>query len=103
MTSLEGLQRWFEQQCDGNWEHEHTLRIETLDNPGWAVFLDLRGTALEKTEFVDLNVQRTDNNWIVCRTRSGRFEGFGGPANLGEIVSTFLNWAKIQNLGDDVR
>ena len=27
------LQSWYQSQCDGDWEHEFGIRIETLDNP----------------------------------------------------------------------
>ena len=34
---LSYLTAWFARQCDGDWEHDLGIRIETLDNPGWAV------------------------------------------------------------------
>ncbi|BFV59917.1 hypothetical protein KCMC57_up50210 [Kitasatospora sp. CMC57] len=41
------LTAWYTAQCDGDWEHEYGIRIETLDNPGWSVEVDLEGTGLD--------------------------------------------------------
>lgn len=32
---------WVKQQLDGDWENEHGVRIEILDNPGWLLSVDL--------------------------------------------------------------
>jgi len=31
---LQFLQEWYLEQCNGDWEHEFGIKIETLDNPG---------------------------------------------------------------------
>src|SRR5664280_3839686 len=51
MNELQQLQGWYESQCDGDWEHTYGLRIETLDNPGWSLTVDLEDTDLEAKEF----------------------------------------------------
>lgn len=40
------LQDWYIQNCDGDWEHCYGIKIETLDNPGWCIDIDLIGTNL---------------------------------------------------------
>jgi hypothetical protein len=47
MTDLCWLQKWCEQQCNGLWEHSSEVKISTLDNPGWAVEIALKGTLFE--------------------------------------------------------
>ncbi|WP_203237204.1 Imm53 family immunity protein [Streptomyces gilvosporeus] len=37
LDPLSSLTAWYTSQCDGGWEHEYGIRIETLDNPGWSV------------------------------------------------------------------
>jgi hypothetical protein len=49
---LVALQRWYADQCNGDWEHKDGVEINTPDNPGWRVVIDLRDTALESTPFV---------------------------------------------------
>ncbi len=43
---LAELQRWYLAQCNDDWEHSYGVTIETLDNPGWSVHIDLADTAL---------------------------------------------------------
>ena len=31
------LLNWFQDHCDGDWEHSSGIHLETLDNPGWAL------------------------------------------------------------------
>src|SRR3954469_18783567 len=44
---LDQLQRWYAQHCNGEWEHSYGISIQTLDNPGWRVKIDLHQTDLE--------------------------------------------------------
>ena len=90
---LEEIQRWYESQCDGDWEHEFGVRIETLDNPGWTVEIDLAETSLEGREFPPIKDMAPDRDWLVCRVSEGKFRGSGGPLMLGRILRAFLLWA----------
>jgi Immunity protein 53 len=88
------LERWYAQCCDGSWEHQYGIRIESLDNPGWRLEVDLNGTPLYLCSYDELTVERSGTDWIRCRVRDGRFEGFGGLLNLQEILRAFLQWAE---------
>ena len=87
------LQRWYAAQCDDNWEHQYGVKIDTLDNPGWSLEVDLTGTNLMNREFVEVDLERSELDWVRCRLQGAKFEGFGGPENLCEILGTFLSWA----------
>lgn len=93
MTELERLQLWYESHCDGTWEHDHGLVIDTLDNPGWHVRIDLAGTALHNRPFVPVDRGTDDHDWIRCTVDAATFSGFGGPKNLTGILAIFLDWA----------
>ena len=43
MNSLQWLQQWYYAHCDDTWEHQHGITIQSLDNPGWLVKVDLAG------------------------------------------------------------
>jgi len=47
MKALSLLEKWYSAQCDGDWEHQYGVSIGTLDNPGWTLEIDLRGTDSE--------------------------------------------------------
>ncbi len=93
MNTLEKLQQWYQSQCDGDWEHGFGVKIETLDNPGWAVVIDLTDTKFFDRPFSEIQRLEDETNWIHCRIRDSNFEGFGGSLNLDEILQIFLSWA----------
>lgn len=88
------LQYWFKQHCDGDWEHQNGIIIDTLDNPGWRVLIYLDETELSSKKFDSLKTDRSDTDWFHCSVSDGKFCGYGGVENLPEILSTFLNWTK---------
>jgi hypothetical protein len=88
------LQKWYENQCDGDWEHQYGIEIGTLDNPGWSVSIDLTDTDLEEKEFQKISNTESERDWILCRIEEGKFEGDGGPQMLEEIIKVFLDWMK---------
>lgn len=99
MNSLLRLSDWFAKNCNGEWEHTYGVSIETLDNPGWAVRIDLRELELARKEFQLVRVDRDDSDWINCKVESEVFIGFGGPCNLDEILTVFLDWATANKAG----
>lgn len=88
--TLTWLQEWYRSQCDGEWEHQNGIRIDTLDNPGWSVVADV-GTADAPTP---VSEQRSENDWVRCDMKDGRFHGYGGPGNLQEILETLRTWIR---------
>ena len=92
MDLLNWLQDWYNQQCDGLWEHAKRIRIGTLDNPGWMVDINLEETEWELKEFKTINDDRTENDWIMCKIENCIFKGRGGPLNLEEILKIFHDW-----------
>lgn len=93
MNSVEQLEQWYARQCNGDWEHEFGIEISTLDNPGWSIRIDLRGTELETRPFQPAAWERSEKDWGRCRVVDGRFEGFGGPHQLSALLDQFLAWA----------
>jgi hypothetical protein len=93
MDTLQELQRWYQSQCDGDWEHCYGVKIDTLDNPGWSVTIELNETNLADRPFTELQRMEHETDWIVCRVREAKFEGNGGPFMLDEILRVFLEWA----------
>ena len=92
-SPIQELQKWYRSQCDGEWEHQHGIKIESLDNPGWSVRIDLAGTALAGKSFPLLKRLEDKRNWLHCEVVDGKFEGHGSELMLEEIIRTFLSWA----------
>lgn len=97
MSALADIQKWYESNCDGDWEHQFGVVIETLDNPGWGVSIDLIDTNLEGKNFLAIKEESSEDSWIDCRVEDSKFRGFGDPKRLEEILTIFLDWARSQN------
>jgi hypothetical protein len=91
--ALYRLQRWYVAQCDDEWEHSYGVRIDTIDNPGWSVRLDLKDTVPEHTSLDRSKLERSEHDWVHWRVADGRYEAFCGPTNLNEAISAFLDLA----------
>jgi hypothetical protein len=93
MDLLSFLQNWYSEQCNGDWEHSYGIKIDTLDNPGWSVEIDLEDTDLGSKSFNTIRLNHSDGNWIHCRVEDSVFKGRGGPRNLEDILKVFHDWA----------
>lgn len=94
MDTISKLCSWYERQCVDDWHEDFGVAISTLDNPGWSLKVDLKGTALERKSFQDIEVNRSDRDWVTARRNGDTFEAFGGPNNLNEMIEIFLGWAE---------
>lgn len=94
MSPFQELQKWYQSQCHGDWEHTYGVKIDTLDNPGWSVAIDLVDTDLAEQSFTKIERHQSETDWLVCDVQQFRFIGFGGPLQLEEIVTIFLEWAQ---------
>ena len=95
MDHLSRLKNWYADQCDGDWEHSYGINLETLDNPGWWLRIDLIDTEVEHKAFTPIHRGDSDDDldWIHCKVESGQFHASGGMPNLPEMFETFLSWA----------
>ena len=80
--------------CDGDWEHCYGVKIDTSDNPGWIVEIDIIDTPLENKPFDTIHYGETDHDYLICKIENGKFEGFGDVTKLENILNCFLNWAE---------
>ena len=123
MHTLIEIQNWFKEQCDGWWENDACIKIETCDNPGWWVQIKLKGTKLENKSFkpVKKSIPKeledqalglveplfvcasptSADDWLMCHVRDQKFNGAGDPSKLEEILNIFLNWVKSHAVTDN--
>ena len=96
MSILNWLEKWYQSNCDTNWEHVYGVKIDTLDNPGWGVKINLSDTPLGGKEFKEIYINNGDNDWINCRISNNVYEGAGDPFKLEEILKIFKEWVEAQ-------
>jgi hypothetical protein len=90
MGLIEQIQAWYAAQCNGDWEHQYGVSIDTLDNPGWCVTVDLAGTSLENIRFQTYQENNGEEDWIFCDVSGNKFVGMGDPGKLQTILEIFV-------------
>ena len=94
MNTLKEIQKWFQSHCDGDWEHGEGIRISSLDNPGWAVEIDLNNTEFADRSLAITKIERSESDWVWAWTEERRFLIRCGAENLEEGLRAFLDWSK---------
>ncbi|SRR5258708_36281531 len=90
--SLSKLESWYASQCNGEWEHGYGVKIDTLDNPGWSLKIDLRGTKKQNSALDRITIERTETDWLQYWTEKKQFHLRCGTLNLSEAVDIFVKW-----------
>ena len=90
METLRRLQRWYKSQCDGDWEHSFGIKIQTLDNPGWTITIDLEESSLESLE-LNLNEDNGEFDWYFIKASDKKYEAAGDPDKLDFLIKYFLD------------
>ncbi|MBI5877380.1 MAG: immunity 53 family protein [Chloroflexi bacterium] len=93
--ALAGLQDWYRNCCDGEWEHHYGVTIQSLDNPGWLVTIDLAGTALIDCRFDAIDARAGGTEWMHCAVQDAQFRAAG--------ASTGWAAAYLSGLGTDLK
>lgn len=97
---LARLQTWYGRQCNGIWEHSSGITINSCDNPGLWVKVDVLGTPLCSQEFseisegVDARRFALGPSWFNCHVEGGIWHGVGDETKFERILETFLDWAE---------
>ncbi len=95
------LSKWYKSHCTDDYKNDGIIHVGTLDNPGWALDINLENTELERKKFPALLVNRSENNWLHCKIVNNKFIGDCGPLNFSEIIYIFRHWAELyQNEND---
>ena len=92
MNILE-LEKWFQRRCDGDWEHQGGLSVETTDNPGWYIKIEFSNAK----QLFDLTVSgksicRSETDFVTFKyDESAKSLGIAcGLFNLSEALQLFL-------------
>ncbi len=83
------LQEWYSKNCDDVWEHSYGVEINTLDNPGWSVKIDLAETEWEN---ISIEYKLTDNgedDWYAYSVKDKQFFGAGDCRKLEKLLNIF--------------
>lgn len=85
---IEKLQSWYSSQCNDVWEHSFGIEISNIDNPGWKIKI----TGANSKSNLNINIERSDTDWIVINADDTAFQAYGGSLNLQELLETAAKW-----------
>ena len=83
------IEKWYKGNCNGDWEHSYGITIETLDNPGWDLTIDLTGTPFENIKMEYLLTERNENDWYGIKVENAKFVASGDPLKLEFLIRKF--------------
>jgi len=89
MNILEWFQNWYQSQCNGDWEHTFGVKINTIDNPGWSIEVNLEETEFENVVIEYKLVEKSENDWYGLSVENSLFKGVGDPSKLNLILEKF--------------
>ncbi len=93
-NTINWLNNWILYNCDSDWEHTYGIKIQTLDNPGWSVKIDIEETPMMNVEFENIEIENDDDDWIHCKVEDNIFYGYGDLQKLENILLIFRNWVE---------
>lgn len=86
---LKWLQDWYLSQCNEDWEHSYGIKIDTVDNPGWHVTIDLKETSIENLYMKYTLVEKSENDWYGYKVENSQYIATGDPLKLHLILEIF--------------
>lgn len=90
-NNLTRLQNWYRSNCNGDWEHVWGIKIDTLDNPGWKVDIDLSDTCLENA-VIDTSFDNGEDDWYFAKTEDHQFNARGDFNKLDKMLDIFFEF-----------
>jgi hypothetical protein len=89
MDSLEWLQWYYFDLCDGDWEHTYGIRIDAIEE-GWTLSINIGDTTFEDFEY-----DRVDTKNYHCWLENRVFKGAGDNDTLDSMIGEFRRWMAI--------
>lgn len=91
---LSYIEEWVYRNPAALEEQRPRFLLTTLDNPGWAIDINLRDTELETLELDLPLMEMSEHNWHTARARDHVLELPGGPWNLFDLLEIFRRLAE---------
>ena len=83
------LEKWYISMCNGDWEHLYGVRIDTIDNPGWRIKIDLQETPYANIHMSPVKCDNGPDDWYFCSLEDGTFCGVGDTTKLSALIHAF--------------
>jgi Immunity protein 53 len=88
---FDDLINWYANQCNGDWEHSYGIKLDTLDNPGWLLTIDLSETEFENLKIRKSITNTSDNDWLHFEIIDNQFIGACSTQHLNSLIGKFFD------------
>ena len=85
MNYIKFLEGWYQANCNSDWEHNFGIKIETLDNPGWYIEVDLEDTFQESLDVKEIFLN-SEIDWLRLETKNKKLIGSADPTKLETLL-----------------
>ena len=86
---LKWLEEWYLNKCNGEWEHNYGITINTLDNPGRDISIDLIDTEVKLNDLKWQYFEKSEKDWFGYKIEKNVFNASGDPTKLTYLISLF--------------
>ena len=86
---IKWLSEWYLNNCDNDWEHDYGVKIDTLDNPGWTVVIDIENTGVNIENRPWQTFEYSSTDWYYYKIENGKYEASGDPTKLERLILIF--------------
>ena len=99
MDIITWISKWFANECDGDWEHENQIRIQTVSNPGWYITIALTHTQLHHVSIELTTEKKSDDDWFFYCVKEKQFSASGDLNKLAFLLTKFKEIVLNHNSG----
>lgn len=94
MGPLTFLQHWYASHCNGEWEHGSSIKITSIDNPGWMLTVNLEDTELAGRIVDWVRQDESPEIWVHYKSDGRHFTAACGPEELHRALAAFEQFAQ---------
>lgn len=94
---------WYNSHCDQSWEHQYGVSLQTLDNPGWLLRVDLIHTDLQGSTMTEVREgiapqgHPVSPRWLHCFVIDNQFRGACDPTQVARLFQLFRQFRCSKN------
>lgn len=77
INNLKWLENWYKENCNGDREHTYGISIQTIDNPGWKITINLNETDFENLTLDFIGTDNSEDDWFKFGIKDQSYIGVG--------------------------
>ncbi len=88
------LMYWFWSQCNGDWEHEYGIVLDTTSEGKWKLDISISNSILDGVEFISNDFIANAGNEVECKFDNQSLVVYADTQNIIRVLQSFRAWAE---------